>query len=55
MLIFDGHLDLAMNAVEWNRDLSRSLEEVRRQLRVEKPVPYRRLALDPLVETRQGA
>ena len=31
MLIFDGHLDLAMNAVEWNRDLTRSLEEVRQR------------------------
>lgn len=31
MLIFDAHLDLAMNAVQWNRDLSRPLEEVRRR------------------------
>ena len=23
MLILDAHLDLAMNAIEWNRDLSR--------------------------------
>jgi membrane dipeptidase len=29
MLIFDAHLDLAMNAIEWNRDLTRSLDEVR--------------------------
>jgi len=29
-LIFDGHLDLAMNAIEWNRDLRWSLEEIRR-------------------------
>lgn len=29
-LIFDAHLDLALNAIEWNRDLTRSLEEVRR-------------------------
>ena len=29
MLLFDAHLDLSMNAVEWNRDLTRSLEEVR--------------------------
>lgn len=27
--IIDGHLDLAMNAMEWNRDLSRPLEEIR--------------------------
>jgi membrane dipeptidase len=29
-LIFDGHLDLAMNAIEWNRDLRWSLEEIRK-------------------------
>lgn len=27
--IFDAHLDLAMNAIEWNRDLSRPLDEIR--------------------------
>ncbi|MEE3368736.1 MAG: membrane dipeptidase [Planctomycetota bacterium] len=31
MLIFDAHLDLSMNAVEWNRDLTQSLDEVRRR------------------------
>jgi membrane dipeptidase len=29
MLIIDAHLDLAMNAMEWNRDLSRPIEEIR--------------------------
>lgn len=29
MLIFDAHLDLSMNAIEWNRDLTRSIDEVR--------------------------
>ena len=29
MQLFDAHLDLAMNAVEWNRDLTRPLAEVR--------------------------
>lgn len=28
-LIVDAHLDLAMNAIEWNRDLTRPLEEIR--------------------------
>lgn len=28
-LLFDAHLDLAMNALEWNRDLTRSLAELR--------------------------
>ena len=27
--IFDAHLDLAMNALEWNRDLTRPLDEIR--------------------------
>lgn len=29
-LIFDAHLDLAMNAMEWNRDLRLSVEEIRK-------------------------
>lgn len=29
MFIFDAHLDLGMNALEWNRDLSRAIAEVR--------------------------
>ena len=28
-LIFDAHLDLAMNALEWNRDLTRPVAEIR--------------------------
>src|SRR6266705_306673 len=31
MLIFDAHLDLAMNALEWNRDLTRPIDEIRRR------------------------
>ncbi|WP_020468221.1 dipeptidase [Zavarzinella formosa] len=30
MLIFDAHLDLAWNAIDWNRDLLLSVEEIRR-------------------------
>jgi membrane dipeptidase len=30
-LIVDAHLDLAMNAIEWNRDLTRPIEEIRRR------------------------
>jgi membrane dipeptidase len=30
-LIFDAHLDLAMNAMEWNRDLTQSIDELRRR------------------------
>lgn len=29
MFTFDAHLDLAMNAIEWNRDLTRPLGEIR--------------------------
>jgi membrane dipeptidase len=29
MLIVDAHLDLAMNALEWNRDFTRPIEEIR--------------------------
>ena len=29
MLVFDIHLDLAMNALEWNRDLTRPIAEIR--------------------------
>src|SRR5262245_45491337 len=31
MLIFDAHLDLAMNALEWNRDLRWPLDEIRQR------------------------
>jgi membrane dipeptidase len=30
-MIFDAHLDLALNAIEWNRDLTRSLAEIRQR------------------------
>jgi len=33
MLIFDSHLDLALNGVDWNRDLSLPVDEIRRQER----------------------
>ena len=34
MLIFDAHLDLAMNAVDWNRDLRMDLADIRVQERL---------------------
>lgn len=30
-LIFDAHLDLALNAIEWNRDLTQPLAEIRQR------------------------
>ncbi|MFA7473846.1 MAG: peptidase M19, partial [Spirosomataceae bacterium] len=29
MLIIDAHLDMAMNALEWNRDLTQPVTEIR--------------------------
>lgn len=39
MFIFDAHLDLAMNAMEWNRDLTWSVEAIRKseQGMIDKP------------------
>lgn len=31
MLIFDAHLDLALNAVDWNRDLRQGVDDIRAQ------------------------
>lgn len=31
MFIFDAHLDLSMNALEWNRDITRPLDEIRKR------------------------
>ncbi|HHE64747.1 MAG TPA: peptidase M19, partial [Bacteroidetes bacterium] len=30
MFIFDAHLDLSMNALEWNRDLTWTVDEIRK-------------------------
>ena len=40
MFVFDAHLDLALNAVDWNRDLRQSVDDLRSQeisLRMESP------------------
>ena len=34
MLIFDSHLDLALNGVDWNRDLRQSVADIRAQERL---------------------
>jgi membrane dipeptidase len=38
-MIVDAHLDLSMNAMEWNRDLTRPIEEIRRREKgmIDKP------------------
>jgi membrane dipeptidase len=40
-LIFDAHLDLGMNAMEWNRDLTRPLQEIREREKGLKDKPDR--------------
>ena len=54
MLIFDGHLDLAMNALEWNRDLTRSLDEVRERERGMTDKPDRGRNVLTFAEMRNG-
>ncbi|HEX7904142.1 MAG TPA: membrane dipeptidase [Chitinophagaceae bacterium] len=52
--IIDAHLDLAMNAIEWNRDLSRPLNEVRQREMHMKDKPDRGKGTVCLPELRKG-
>lgn len=52
--IIDAHLDLAMNAIEWNRDLSRPLEEIRQREMHMKDKPDRGKGTVCLPELRKG-
>jgi membrane dipeptidase len=54
MFIFDAHLDLAMNALEWNRDLTRPIEEIRRRERGQTDKPDRGRGTVCLPELRRG-
>ena len=53
-LLIDVHLDLAMNAVEWNRDLTRPLEEIRARERHRTDRPDRGRGTVSLPEMRRG-
>jgi membrane dipeptidase len=53
-LIFDAHLDLAMNAIEWNRDLTRPLAEIRQREMHMKDKPDRGKGTVCLPELRKG-
>ncbi|HEY4290276.1 MAG TPA: membrane dipeptidase [Puia sp.] len=53
-LIFDGHLDLAMNAIEWNRDLTCPLAEIRQREMHMKDKPDRGRGTVCLPELRKG-
>ncbi|HMI01880.1 MAG TPA: membrane dipeptidase [Pedobacter sp.] len=52
--IIDAHLDLSMNAMEWNRDLSRPLEEIRQREMHMKDKPDRGKGTVCLPELRKG-
>lgn len=52
--IFDAHLDLAMNAIEWNRDLTRPLIEIRQREMHMKDKPDRGKGTVCLPELRKG-
>src|SRR5207249_5016791 len=54
MLIFDAHLDLAMNALEWNRDLTRSIDEIRQREKAMNDKPDRGQGTVCLREMRRG-
>lgn len=53
-LIFDAHLDLSMNAMEWNRDLTQPLEEIRERENHLTDKPDRGKATVSLDEMRKG-
>ncbi len=54
MFIVDAHLDLAMNAVEWNRDLQKKVDEINALEKGMKDKPDRGNATVALPELRQG-
>ena len=52
--IFDAHLDLAMNALEWNRDLTRPITDLRAGETSKKDKPDRGNGTVSLPEMRRG-
>ena len=54
MLIADAHLDLAMNAIEWNRDLSQPIDDIRVRERGLTDRPDRGLGTVSFSEMRRG-
>jgi membrane dipeptidase len=54
MFLIDGHLDLSMNALEWNRDLTRPLAEVRRREEGKTDKVDRGRGVCTLLEMRRG-
>jgi len=54
MFVVDAHLDLSMNALEWNRDLTRPLDELNRREEGLTDKPDRAKAVITLPELRKG-
>ncbi len=54
MLIIDAHLDLSMNALEWNRDLRQSLTAINKREEELTDKPDRANAVVSLPELRKG-
>jgi membrane dipeptidase len=54
MFIVDAHLDLSMNAMEWNRDLRRPLAELRQREHGMKDKPDREKGVVSFPELRNG-
>ena len=54
MLIIDAHLDLSMNALEWNRDLTRPVEEIRARERTLTDKPDRGKGTVSFADMRRG-
>jgi membrane dipeptidase len=54
MFIIDAHLDLSMNALEWNRDLRSSIQEINEREKQLTDKPDRGLATVSLDELRKG-
>lgn len=54
MLIFDAHLDLSMNALDWNRDFTRSIEEIRQRERGQIDKKDRARSVVSFSEMRRG-
>lgn len=53
-LIFDAHLDLSMNALEWNRDLRWTVDEIRETERAMNDKPDRANGTVSLPSMREG-
>ncbi|MDP5120940.1 MAG: dipeptidase [Spirosomaceae bacterium] len=54
MFVFDAHLDLSMNALEWNRDLTQPLENIRQREIHKTDKPDRGLGTVSFEEMRRG-